>query len=292
MQLSINIKQKMEKQLLLALCIVLLMACSNQTNKINEQKQDLATQAAEKSTEKISELPLGFNFGMTEIEVEEHISSLLSKERIRPLGDHKYIYTFTTKKGVDIEYWLEFRYYENTLYYVKLGLVGENISMINAIDEDLNLRLDSTFTKIGYWKEYKGAGKFLFNKWFKGNQVIFLRKAIGADLSYVNAPVDKIVAISRNQEAMNDAIEREGNVDVKNSTWDGSISQVKTYLKNNLKDRQSYESIEWSEVSTTSEGYMVRHKYRAKNSLGGYVIENQVFYLDKKGIVNKVSNVK
>lgn len=67
-----------------------------------------------------------------------------------------------------------------------------------------------------------------------------------------------------------------------NSEWDGSVYPVKLYLKKNLKDPDSYEAIEWSKVQKTNEGYMVRHKYRAKNSFGGYVIENKVFYLNKK----------
>jgi hypothetical protein len=38
-------------------------------------------------------------------------------------------------------------------------------------------------------------------------------------------------------------------------------------------------------VVETENGYVVRHKYRAKNSFGGYIIENQKFYLDFKGNV-------
>mgnify|MGYP001382673009 CR=1 FL=1 len=73
---------------------------------------------------------------------------------------------------------------------------------------------------------------------------------------------------------------------VENSAWDGSVRQVERYLKSNLKDPDSYQSIEWSAVSKSSGGgFMVRHKYRAKNSFGGYVIENQVFTLDAQGNV-------
>lgn len=75
----------------------------------------------------------------------------------------------------------------------------------------------------------------------------------------------------------------EGNTIIENSAWDGSVSQVKKFLKNNLKDPKSYESIEWSEVEKISTGYRVRHKYRAKNSFGGYTVENQVFYIDNQG---------
>ena len=73
---------------------------------------------------------------------------------------------------------------------------------------------------------------------------------------------------------------------VYNSSWDSSVRQVKDYLKKNLKDPNSYESIEWSNVIKQSDGsFIVRHKYRAKNSFGGYVVENKVFALDQNGNV-------
>lgn len=78
-----------------------------------------------------------------------------------------------------------------------------------------------------------------------------------------------------------------------NSAWDNSVWQVEKYLKKNLKDPKSYEGIEWSKVvKTKTGGYMVRHKYRAKNSFGGYVISNQVFILDADGHVIQVMDYK
>jgi hypothetical protein len=75
---------------------------------------------------------------------------------------------------------------------------------------------------------------------------------------------------------------------VYNSSWDGSVSQVKTWLKANLKDPRSLEFVEWSPVSKTNDGgFMVRVKYRAKNSFGGYVVENKVFFLNSVGTVTK-----
>jgi hypothetical protein len=82
---------------------------------------------------------------------------------------------------------------------------------------------------------------------------------------------------------------------VHNSAYDGSVYEVETYLKINLKDPSSYESINWGKVielekdHTVPHRYVVRHKYRAKNSFGGYVINNQIFYLDDYG---KVIDVK
>lgn len=73
---------------------------------------------------------------------------------------------------------------------------------------------------------------------------------------------------------------------VQSSSWDGSVWQVKSWLKANLKDPGSLDFIEWSPVQkTTDGGFMVRVKYRAKNSLGGYVIDNKIFFLDSTGKV-------
>src|SRR5690606_943621 len=78
---------------------------------------------------------------------------------------------------------------------------------------------------------------------------------------------------------------------VENSKWDGSVSQVKDYLKKNLKDPKSYESIEWSEVQRVGADYRVRHKYRSKNSFGGFVIENQIFTISNQGEIIDVFDI-
>ena len=72
---------------------------------------------------------------------------------------------------------------------------------------------------------------------------------------------------------------------IQNSAWDGSVYQVEKYLIKNLKDPSSYESIEWSSIVEKDGNYQVRHKYRATNSFGDYVIENCIFTLDKEGNV-------
>lgn len=75
---------------------------------------------------------------------------------------------------------------------------------------------------------------------------------------------------------------------VHNSEWDGSVSQVKKFLKNTLNDPDSYESVEWGNVvedPTKEGGYLVRHKYRARNAFGGMIMKHQVFKLDSLGNV-------
>ena len=57
---------------------------------------------------------------------------------------------------------------------------------------------------------------------------------------------------------------------------------VKSYLRETLKDPKSYQEIEWSPSGVNDAGqYYIRHKYRAKNSFGGYVVEEKIFYLNK-----------
>lgn len=71
-----------------------------------------------------------------------------------------------------------------------------------------------------------------------------------------------------------------------------AIAGVRHYLRYKyLKDPDSYEGIEWGALgiyNKTNNTYFVLHKYRAKNSYGGYVIEENFFVLDKDGNVLKV----
>lgn len=82
---------------------------------------------------------------------------------------------------------------------------------------------------------------------------------------------------------------------VSNSAYDASVYQVERYLKNEyLKDPNSYQGIVWGKVQKDFNNslykYYFRHKYRAKNSFGGYVVEEKIFYLDQSGNVVSVTD--
>lgn len=79
---------------------------------------------------------------------------------------------------------------------------------------------------------------------------------------------------------------------VHNLSWDGSVPQVESWLKQNLKDPDSFEAIEWSKVIKNANGYFVRCKYRAKNSFGGHAVENKLFMLNSSGEVTSVTDVE
>lgn len=303
---------KMKKQLLTSLCIIsLLCSCSNQANKkeavvdpineINKQKADSLTKLAESSHESISELPLNYSFSMSETEVANHTNDLLNKEVLTSLGNDTKVYSYTTKKGIKVEYYLHFWYYGGRLYQFQLDVPTDyrEDSIYTAIEEELNYKVDSTYKKISYWNDYpEHEEKFVFNEWFKGNQIIefikFYPKTLGARINYYNAPINKVASEIESQRMQDEsrARLRMKDVGVENSTYDGSVSKVEAYLKSNLKDVSSYESVEWSNVTPTDNGYMVRHKYRAKNSFGTYELVNQVFYLNGNGDVIGVSAYK
>lgn len=77
---------------------------------------------------------------------------------------------------------------------------------------------------------------------------------------------------------------------VTNSKWDGSVSQVAKYLKTNLNDPHSYESIQWSKVIDTNNEYIVAHQYRAKNRFGAFIVVKQIFHISKKGEIIKIDD--
>jgi len=70
---------------------------------------------------------------------------------------------------------------------------------------------------------------------------------------------------------------------VRNSLFDGSVSQVEEFLENNLKDPQSLQVTHWGKVVKIGENYSVYVSYRAKNSFGGYDSENRSFIFDSNG---------
>ena len=73
---------------------------------------------------------------------------------------------------------------------------------------------------------------------------------------------------------------------VYNSSWDNSVSQVERHLKSTLRDPDSYQSVEWGQVTSSGDGgSTVRHKYRAKNGFGGYNTEERIFKIDSHGNV-------
>lgn len=282
------------KHLILATTLLIFMiSCDNSArqNEINKSKMFAAQTKAELSSGNISELPLNFKFGMTRDEVNKHLEKLVKKGVISKKGDKHYDYDYVLKSGQKIETSIRTSFYEDRLYDLWFELYGLKFDyeFIAAIDEEITNKVDSTYERISHYMLDHDDSKMWIIRWYKENQYIYLRNAHGTDIHFVNAPIEKIADETRNQKLLEKARMKAG-TEVKNSSWDGSVSQVVKYLKNNLKDPNSYESIEWGNVTETDNGYIVRHKYRAKNSFGGYVIEHQIFHIDWQGNITSVSS--
>ena len=73
----------------------------------------------------------------------------------------------------------------------------------------------------------------------------------------------------------------------------GEVWQVTYYVKQHLKDPDSYQSREWTKMITNSKGnYSVTHEFGAKNGFGGYNTERWMFELDKDGHILNVVDMR
>ena len=171
--------------------------------------------------------------------------------------------------------------------------------VINVLDEKLTDwdKAEFNATDDVPSSKYDNYNKF----WVRNNLAVHLEVNFHTTvISFMNTPkhgtkwikewTGKTIQIS--EEVSKEIHERTNLPKIQNSVWDGSVYQVKNYLKRSLKDPDSYEGIEWSNVIENSNGtYTVRHKYRARNSFGGMVFENWMFVLDEHGNVISCSQL-
>lgn len=283
--------------LLLFISLFVLSAC---TQKYESARYNAIMDKAEKSPITELETPDGFRFDMTESEFDEtfvqresHFTDSLTRFRYGPLiatydwplGTEHYAVGSTYSK----------KFHENKLCGYEIEINGRIVngkfvwlseSDINAINDYYKafLEKDHTFDSLNL----EIGQTYVFTK---SNMAITIHKVSdrhAIKVKYENRPIT--AKIEREVEALlNEEMLEESSVEVKNNKWNGGVKQVEDYLERTLRDPDSYESIEWSEVKEKADGYYVRHKYRAKNGFGGYVVANQLFHLDFSG---KVINVK
>ena len=257
--------------------------------------------ATETKPETVSDLIDGFSFDMSEKQYQVHLSKLKKLK-----GDHV---------NLDIDgvsyfaYFSKPSFFDNKIYELNVQLFYKGSIQNHVTKEDFN-SIAAYFKSVygsdslNYMYTEKPISDYPTHHWRKGNLYFKLYMVlIGDDLNsialeYRNGPAyhSVVKGIQKRDQERRDKREKEimaaGAVNVSNSSYDASVSQVIDYLKKNLKDPKSYEGIEWSKVKEETDGYSVYHKYRAKNSFGGYVIEAQIFYLDFGGNVIKVQNVE
>ena len=279
--------------LILTVITTLAYSCGYQEkidNERNKKRQSAEQAIAEKSTSTISELPLGFNFGMTEEEVAANINKLVQDSVIRKEGISVYAYAYQLDNGKSFESKLDFSYYNDELYLLSFDIFQDNLA--EAVDNQITNYVDSLYSRTSWWwcLTDDSEDKDIFTYWIKENQIIRLRHTtFDDDIWYINAPIYKIINDKESDKSTEAAKKRyeakkanKGAV-IKNSYLDASVSQVEKYLKNNVND---YEGIEWSTVVEQDNGnFIVRHKYR-----DSYGVYNKVFTLSPDGSVVSAVN--
>jgi len=258
----------------IAFALIVIISCNQTSNNSGYANYKELVKNELNSGIRQDTIILGYIFGMTENEVKAHTNKLIQNKEVRKEDDKLIFELQIGDKAVPFSY-------GTRTYNDKLNFLRAETDNIRAIE--LNNYLKELYGDYQYmsYPNRKMSMQMTDYYWIEGNRQIRSSQISGAFSETVLIYEDK--SNEEPIEAIDISTQQYVNVKVQNDPWDGSVSQVKDYLKDNLKDPKSYESIEWSEVQRAGDNYKVRHKYRAKNSYGGYVIENQVFTINKQG---------
>lgn len=214
----------------------------------------------------------------------------LSKEvTTKEVEDYTYFYLYNQENKVNkftktVYSFKDYRNRKNLTKKLKDGLLVEYSNLpIEEQVEKLQLKVNIYTDIVNKKKETKNA-KDVYDAKVKGLILVIISIIVLINQYLPDEHKLKTQSYSDSYSSYSSSSYREAKI--VNSGYDSSVWQVEDYLEENLKDPDSYEGIDWSPVEKTDDGnYMVRHKYRAKNSLGGYVVENKIFLLNKYGKV-------
>lgn len=236
-----------------------------------------------KPNPKQDSLLLGFQFGMTKIQILDQCKRLNIEDSLELIN---------YEKGFAIN-GIKIKHIKPTFIFdLKEGLMNKMlIEYYIPSDDDT-----SKIILLNYLSNFYGNPDLVYQeKKYEDFRAHWKTQKQNIDYSSVFTGLTKVIIEDPNnitpidwEKIRQETEERNASTVVENNAFNGSVYQVKDYLKDNLNDPKSYESLSWSPVSKTDDGFMVRHKYRAKNVYGGLIIKEQVFYLNKQGVVINV----
>ena len=308
--------------MLLFVLALTVMGCNNANNTYKNKMMypefnRLMVQASKIPQKKwlYVDLPMGYHFSMTKQEV------LLHREEIANNGSILGFSATLDEPGGLIKS-------DDILPSYTFEITGLYPSNLQSFLQSIKTTMDSTwaFFDFEFFDEYQTDKKVYQYCWIKENNFVNLYvnessviSSHYAKLTYENVPLyiqwldkqydghmskvsvlyprsvaelgpqDQFATSSSQKNSKSPATK---NSSVTNSPWDGSVYQVKKYVKSRLKYPDSYESINWGNVREVGNNYEVSHVYRAKNSFGAYVVEGGVFTLSKDGNVISYTPVK
>jgi hypothetical protein len=146
-----------------------------------ETESILNNEITENLTENIF---LGFRFGMSPKEANEHIKRLIAQNRIYTIED-KYVYDFYTLLGEKLQTVILLEYYEDKLYQLNLifplGIMSLE-SMYNELKDIYDIKYDKEGFSI---KKYQMIGKES-TMYEKGDLQIRLTQVLHVQITYEN----------------------------------------------------------------------------------------------------------
>ena len=305
---------KIYHYILFVLISVVIASCSSKEDKAkalleeNVQKTWAILEEAKLQSEIEMSVPLGFTLGCTEAEFQKQLNKVIKKNGVRDEEGVKYIKVNEFGKQVTEARISNFHYFSdpNTetdtiseVCFVFDEFRTSSTEEIKSFLDFISSKFDSSWKTSEFQIDYQSENLSDYRKyWVKNNLAVEFSYPIGSfvTLSFYNIPkygvefFQKEVASDMNihETVKKEREELDDKPKIMNSSWDCSVYQVKRYLEKSLKDPDSYVGIEWGKVQQNGIEYKVYHKYRAKNSFGGYVIESHIFTLDADGNVTNV----
>ena len=77
-----------------------------------------------------------------------------------------------------------------------------------------------------------------------------------------------------------------------NTSYDGSVWQIRDWLKKHAKNPASLKVLHWGKVVDAGSGFTVHVRFTARNAAGADVVSDKLFSLDKDGDIVAVADFK
>lgn len=240
--------------------------------------------------------PFGLEYDMSEDDVYTILDSLISVDEVKYDEEIGYLYPFNSSYYMRIL----LGFYEGKLGTLELTSTELDHNYGTLSNSQIKRFLKKEGINLKKWKfEKPREKKYAFIKRYsksdsyisfsyKGYTHISFRK-YGTKAEIVDVYQRKR-ASERIDQYSKENSNYTGSGKVSNSPWDGSVYQVKNYLKRNYS---SYESVSWGAVhfDNTVNKYYVEHTFKAQNALGGLSMFTKVFELDNNGKLLSITDL-
>jgi hypothetical protein len=186
------------KKVLFLLAVSVMFGCNNKAKQKedNEAKFENAIENAQSSEIKVTELFLGFKFGMTESQVYNHIDSLETIGKVYIDDSKSFAYDFTQPQGLIIKIGFVPAFQDDGLYQMTYTLEDKNFGSMGSEHSIMYIAFNESDKNVGFSTYTTGdttTDDMVIYK-IKDNLVITFKNTLlkQSVMVYENAPVSKI----------------------------------------------------------------------------------------------------